>query len=340
MLLAIETSCDETSAAVVNCGQILSITTASQVELHAEYGGVVPELATREHLRNLQPTVLSALSKAGISTHDLNGIAATCGPGLPPALMIGWKAAQSAAFALKVPLIGINHIEGHLYSPWIKSGKNFANFTAFQPNVSLIVSGGHTQLVLVHGLLNHSVIGCTLDDAAGECFDKIAKLLDLAYPGGPQIDKLAKSGNPSAFKFPRPMLDRPNYDFSFSGLKTSVRYLLEKNPELKTNNAILPDLCASTQAAIVDVLIGKTMRAAEETGVSCITASGGVCCNSALRDGLALACDAQNIQLQLAAKELCTDNAAMIGILAEKKIENGCEAAPYDTDIKPSWALT
>ena len=339
MLLAIETSCDETAAAVVNCGRVLSNTIASQVKVHAKYGGVVPELATREHLRNLQSIVRSALSRANVSTHDLKAIAATCGPGLPPALMIGWKAAQSAAFALNIPLIGINHIEGHLYSPWIKGEPPSADFLAFKPNVSLIVSGGHTQLVLVRGLLDHSLIGGTLDDAAGECFDKIAKVLGLAYPGGPEIDKLAESGNPSTFAFPRPMLNKSNDDFSFSGLKTSVRYFLEENPELKTNNATLPDLCASVQAAIVEVLIGKTMRAAKRAGVSCITASGGVCCNSALRDGLASACDAQNMQLELAAKALCTDNAAMIGILAERKIGGGSVATSYDVDIKPDWAL-
>ena len=339
MLLAIETSCDETSAAIIDRGQVLSNSISSQVELHAEYGGVVPELATREHQRNLQSIARNALSEAGVSVRDLEAIAATRGPGLPPALMVGWKAAQSAAFALKIPLIDINHIEAHLYSPWIKKNSLSADFTIFQPNVSLIVSGGHTQLVLVRGLLDHHLLGSTLDDAAGECFDKIAKLLGLAYPGGPEIDRLAVTGNPAAYKFPRPMLNKSNDDFSFSGLKTSVRYFLEENPELKTENAALPDLCASAQAAIVEVLVGKTVSAAKRTEVSCITSSGGVSCNSALRRELAIACDAQKMSLRLAPEALCTDNAAMIGVLAEKKLENGCESATYDMDIKPNWAL-
>ena len=339
MLLAIETSCDETSAAVVRQGRVLSSVISSQASLHAEYGGVVPELATREHLRNLLPVARAALKEAGVRPEELEALAATRGPGLPPALLIGWKAAQAAAYALQIPLLDINHLEAHLYSPWISGELPAADFGFFQPNLSLIVSGGHTQLVHVHALLDHAVLGGTLDDAAGECFDKIAKLLGLAYPGGPEIDRLAETGNPNAHDFPRPMLDQPSDDFSFSGLKTAVRYRLEKNPELRIQDTELPNLCASAQAAIVDVLVKKTLRAAQREGVSCITASGGVTCNRALRQSLAEACEGQGISLRLAPPELCTDNAVMIGILAEQKLKAGVEPASIEAEILPGWGM-
>ena len=220
-LLALETSCDETSAAVVRDGKILSNVVSSQIELHAEYGGVVPELAAREHLKNLLPVAQSALREAGIASAQLDAVAATQGPGLPNALLVGLKAAQAAAFALGKPFIGVNHHEAHLYSPWISGETATADFSKFQPNVSLIVSGGHTLLVLVKSELNHRVLGGTIDDAAGECFDKTGKLMGLPYPAGPVIDRLAEQGNPTAFAFPRPLLHDANDDFSFSGLKTS-----------------------------------------------------------------------------------------------------------------------
>lgn len=338
-LLAVETSCDETSGAVVDNGRVLANVVSSQIKLHAEYGGVVPELATREHLRNLLPVAREALQQSSLATTDLDAIAATRGPGLPPALLIGWTAAQAAAYSLNLPLIGINHIEAHLYSPWITGEPPSENFDAFEPNVSLIVSGGHTMLVHVRSLLDHTILGSTLDDAAGECFDKIAKLLGLAYPGGPEIDRLAENGNPAAHNFPRPLLDRPNDDFSFSGLKTSVRYFLDKNPKLKTDAEALPHLCASAQAAIVDVLIKKTIRAANREAVNCITASGGVTCNRSLRKQLAVACEKSGLQLRLAPANLCTDNAAMIGILAEQKLNAGENPAPIETGIMPAKGL-
>ena len=338
-LLAIETSCDETSVAVVVDGQILANSVSSQIELHTEYGGVVPELATREHLRKLLPVAKAALNEAGLGVEELEVIAATRGPGLPPALMIGWRAAQAAAYVLNLPLIHINHIEAHLYSPWIEGGKSVANFECFKPNVSLVVSGGHTQMVHVRELLEHTVLGGTLDDAAGECFDKIARLLGLAYPGGPELDRWSEKGNPAAYEFPRPLLNESNDNFSFSGLKTSVRYLLEKNPELKADNAHLPDLCACAQAAIVEVLVKKTLRAAAREGVDCITASGGVTCNRFLRAELAAACEKQGVSLHLASPKLCTDNAAMIGILAEQKLKAGNGPSPVEADIQPGWAL-
>ena len=210
-------------------------------------------------------------------------MAATRGPGLPSALMVGLKAAQAMAFVLRRPFLGIHHHEAHLYSPWINGQPPVADFSKFQPNVSLIVSGGHTLLVHVRAELDHHLLGSTVDDAAGECFDKTGKLIGLPYPAGPEIDRLAEGGNPKAFDFPRPMIDDPNDDFSFSGLKTSVRYFLRDHPGLLDDAQRVRDLCASVQAAIVDVLVTKTIRAARRLGVGCVTASGGVTCNRALR---------------------------------------------------------
>ncbi len=338
-LLAIETSCDETSAAIICDGAVLSNVVSSQIKLHAEYGGVVPELASREHLRNLLPVIRAALNEANLSNAQLDAVAVTQGPGLPAALMVGFKAAQAFAFALRRPFLGINHHEAHLYSPWITGQPPRADFAAFQPNVSLIVSGGHTMLVHVAGELKHRVLGGTIDDAAGECFDKIAKLIGLPYPGGPELDKLAAQGNPRAFDFPRPLLHEANDNFSFSGLKTSVRYFVRDHPHLLENAQSLRDLCASTQAAIVQVLVTKTLRAAKRLGVRCVTASGGVTCNSGLRNELAAACAKNGFTLRLAEKSLCTDNAAMIGILAERKLLAGHAPSPSGAEINVGWAL-
>jgi N6-L-threonylcarbamoyladenine synthase len=366
-ILAIETSCDETSAAVVQDGRILSSVVSSQIQLHAEYGGVVPELAAREHLRNLIPVTQAALQEARVQPEQLDAVAATQGPGLPTALLVGFKAAQAVAFALEKPFLGIHHHEAHLYSPWIvatqpplsgpsdtlsppggerdgvrgrEKAKQFtADFSSFQPNVSLIVSGGHTLLVLVESELKHSVLGSTVDDAAGECFDKTGKLIGLPYPAGPEIDRLAESGNPKAFDFPRPLLNDPGDDFSFSGLKTSVRYFLRDHPDLANNLQSVRDLCASIQAAIVEVLVTKTIRAAKRNRVRCVTASGGVTCNRVLRRELARACEKEGFVLRLADKQLCTDNAAMIGILAERKLSAGLQPTPLDQEITPGWEL-
>jgi N6-L-threonylcarbamoyladenine synthase len=338
-LLAIETSCDETSVAVAQNGRVLSNLVASQVKLHAEYGGVVPELAAREHLRNLIPVAQSALEAAGVTSRQLDAVAATRGPGLPNALLVGLKAAQSMAFILRKPFFGIHHHEAHLYSPWIAGEPLVARFDEFEPNVSLIVSGGHTMLVHVESEVQHRVLGATIDDAAGECFDKAAKLIGLAYPGGPEIDRLATQGNPRAHDFPRPLLRDDGDDFSFSGLKTSVRYFVRDHPKALESAQALRDLCASAQAAIVDVLVTKTVRAAERIGVECVTASGGVTCNRALRQQLAEACRKANLKLRLAGKSLCTDNAAMIAILAERKLARGEPETPLDAEISPGWAL-
>jgi N6-L-threonylcarbamoyladenine synthase len=337
-LLAFETSCDETSAAVVRAGEVLSSVVSSQIGLHAEYGGVVPELAAREHVRNLIPVAESALRKADVSAEHLDAVAATQGPGLPSALMVGLKAGEAIAFALRKPFVGIHHHEAHLYSPWITGTPPRADFESLRPNVSLIVSGGHTMLVHVRALLEHRVLGSTVDDAAGECFDKTGKLIGLGYPAGPEIDRLAEQGNPKAFDFPRPLINDASDDFSFSGLKTSVRYFLRDNPKLLDDFQTIRDLCASVQAAIVEVLVKKTVRAARRLDVRCVTASGGVTCNRALRHDLAAACAREGFLLRLAEKNLCTDNAAMIGILAERKLERHVVSS-LDEEIQPAWAL-
>jgi N6-L-threonylcarbamoyladenine synthase len=360
-VLALETSCDETSAAVVREGTVLSNIVSSQIQLHREYGGVVPELAAREHLKNLLPVARAALREAGLTAADLDAVAATQGPGLAIALLVGFKAAQAVAFALQKPFIGINHHEAHLYSPWIQGapgtapqppkssadatnvssdiGRLTAAFADFQPNVSLIVSGGHTLLVLVESELKHRVLGGTIDDAAGECFDKTGKLMGLPYPAGPIIDRLAEGGDPKAYDFPRPLLHDDNDDFSFSGLKTSVRYFIRDHPALLDDPRTTRDLCASVQAAIVEVLVKKTLRAARREGVRCVTASGGVTCNRALRSALTHACKLQGLALRLADPSLCTDNAAMIGALAERKLRDQAALPPMDDEVKPGWVL-
>jgi N6-L-threonylcarbamoyladenine synthase len=238
--------------------------------------------------------------------------------------------------------VGINHHEAHLYSPWIVRGGGAlaADFTAFQPNVSLVVSGGHTMLVLVESELKHRVLGSTVDDAAGECFDKTGKLMGLPYPAGPEIDRLAEQGNRKAYDFPRPLLNDPGDDFSFSGLKTSVRYFLRDHPGILDDAQRIRDLCASIQAAIVEVLVKKTIRAAKRNHVRCVTASGGVTCNRALRGELAHACEREGFVLRLAEKSLCTDNAAMIGILAERKLLVNVAPTLLDEEINPGWVLT
>ena len=331
-ILALETSCDDTSAAVVRDGAILSNIVSSQISIHGEYGGVVPELATREHLRNLQTVTKAALGEAQTALDSIDAVAATQGPGLPNALMVGLKAAQAFAFAARKPFVGIHHIEAHLYSPWISAER-------IEPNVSLIVSGGHTLLVHVRAPLEHTVLGSTLDDAAGECFDKTGKMLGLPYPAGPEIDRLAERGNSRAYDFPRPLLNDLNDDFSFAGLKTSVRYFLQKHPDLSASDAAICDLCASVQAAIVDVLVAKAIRAAKRVSVRAITASGGVTSNRALRRELAAACERERFSLRLADRAVCTDNAGMIGILAEMKLRANQPTTALDANIEPSWAL-
>ena len=338
-LLAIETSCDETSAAVIEDNHVLSNVVSSQINIHAEYGGVVPELATREHLKNIQPVIREALSLASCTISEISTVAATRGPGLSSALMVGWKAAQALSYSIDRPLIGVNHVVAHLYSAWFSTALTSSNIDNFEPNISLIVSGGHTIIAKVSKPLNHKILGQTQDDAAGECFDKTAKLLGLGYPGGPQIDHLAKKGNPKSYDFARPMLNKGNDDLSFSGLKTSVRYFIEKNPSLLSGNESIPNLCASIQAAIVEVLLKKTLRAARRENIKCITVSGGVACNSWLRSEFERACKEVEIRLRISPPEMCTDNAAMIGLLAKMMYDQRVSPSTIEEDISPNWSI-
>ena len=338
-VLGLETSCDETSCAVVCDGRVLSNVVSSQVRLHEEYGGVVPELATREHLRNLPWIFREALTRAEVEPEALSAVAATQGPGLPNALLIGLKAAQGLAFVLGRPFVGIHHHEAHLYSAWIRGQPPRVDFAAFEPNVALIVSGGHTLLVHVMAELDHRVLGSTVDDAAGECFDKTAKLLGLPYPGGPAMDALGAVGDPERFRFPRPMRTEAHNDFSFSGLKTSVRYFLRDHPEVLRERQGVADLCASVQAAIVDVLVHKTVRAAIRLKVACVTASGGVTCNRSLRRRLGEACAEAGLRLWLAEAAFCTDNAGMIAALAERILRRGATRSSLDEEMRPGWEL-
>ena len=324
-VLGIETSCDETSAAVVDAGRILSNVVSSQIDLHRPYGGVVPELAARNHLELIDTVIRTALAEAGLAIGEIDAVAATYGPGLASSLLIGLNAGKGLALAAGKPFIGINHLEAHLYSPALDG--------VGLPMVSLIVSGGHTILAHVTGIGQHIILGQTIDDAAGEAFDKVAKLLKLAYPGGPEIDRLAKTGNPRAIAFPRSMLNDASYDFSFSGLKTSVLYFLRKNP-----TCCVPDICASFQEAVVDVLAGKLLRAAEEYRVQTVSMAGGVSINSRLREKLTAECERRQLRLRLAPAKLCTDNAGMIAALAYHKLLAG-QRSPFSLEVAPSAGL-
>jgi len=322
-ILGIETSCDETSAAVVQDGaRILSNVVSSQVDLHRPYGGVVPELASRHHLQLIDAVVTEALEKAGVTHDQVDAVAATYGPGLASSLLIGLNAGKGIAFATGKPFIAVNHMEAHLYSPVM-------NAPDALPMVSLIVSGGHTILVHATGIGQHKILGQTVDDAAGEAFDKVAKLLQLGYPGGPEIDRLAQSGNARAINFPRSMLDDPSYNFSFSGIKTAVLYFLRKNLQYRPE-----DVCASFQEAVVDVLVGKTLRAAEEYRVHTVSASGGVSINSRFRQRLTGECERRGWRCLLVPASLCTDNAAMIAALAYHK-----QPSDFALDVAPSIGL-
>ncbi|MBI4426092.1 MAG: tRNA (adenosine(37)-N6)-threonylcarbamoyltransferase complex transferase subunit TsaD [Candidatus Kerfeldbacteria bacterium] len=319
-ILAIETSCDETSAAVIKrdgaIARIRSNIVASQVKLHAKTGGVVPEVAAREHIKPIIPTIERALAKAKTTVHNVDALAVTLGPGLHTALSVGVETAKALSYTLGLPLMPINHLHGHIASNWNARAPKL-------PALCLIVSGGHTELVLIDRRRRIKLLGATRDDAAGEAFDKVAQLLRLGYPGGPIISQLAQRGNPRAFDLPRPMLEHKNFDFSFSGLKTAVRYLIEKSPLLpeegtRRGRGEVGDLCASFQQAIVDVLVAKTVRAAKLHKPKEVLLAGGVAANTELRRRLAgeihkLSWKPSYHQPPLA---LCTDNAGMIGLAA------------------------
>jgi N6-L-threonylcarbamoyladenine synthase len=324
LVLALETSCDETAVAILRDGKLLSSEVASQIAEHEKFGGVVPEVASRNHLVHAPRLLERATRDAKIDISQIDAFAATSGPGLASSLMIGASIAKGLAIGFGKPYLAINHLEGHLLSP-------FFGETKIKPNVSLVVSGGHTMTVFVRNIGDYQIIGRTVDDAAGEAFDKIAKLLGLGYPGGPEIERRATEGDPNKFDLPRSMPDSEN--FSFSGLKTAVRYLL---PKLKGD--YLADICASVQAAIVEVLVSKAIAAAKRHDVDLVTVSGGVSCNQNLRKQMAAACKRHRFELKTAEPLLCTDNAAMIAFAAMLKLQNGFSSGVTE-EIDPNLAL-
>jgi len=334
-ILGIESSCDETAAAVVeNGGTLLSSVVASQVDLHAAYGGVFPEVASRQHIKTVYGVVDQALHKAHIGLGDVDAIAVTRGPGLAGSLVVGLNMAKGIAVAGDIPLIGVNHLEGHVYSAWVRStdDPHPAPHPEF-PLVILLVSGGHSELYLMEDHLRYRRLGGTLDDAAGEAFDKVARLLGLSYPGGPSIQKAAEQGDPKAFQFPRARLEG-SWDFSFSGLKTAVLRIVRKMEE---DHQALPvnDLAASFQEAVVDVLLEKTLHAAEEFSAREILVAGGVSANRALREAFQ---SKSPVMVNIPHISLCTDNAAMIATAGYYRFVHGVRDA-LDMDALPNWRL-
>jgi len=339
-LLAIETSCDESAVAILRQGtdtgvEILASLISSQVALHRTYGGVVPEVASRNHALVLRPLVEQALREANLRPPDIDAFAATRGPGLASSLLVGHSMAKALAAASRKPFLSINHMEGHLLSPFLEDQQPATGIpqTGLPPHLALIVSGGHTMLVHARAMGDYQLIGRTIDDAAGEAFDKVARLLGLPYPGGPEIEKQAKHGSPTAYEFPRSM--PRELDFSFSGLKTAVLYTLPGVENLKDE---IPDLCASFQQAVIDVLVDKSLRAAHETGCNLITLSGGVSCNGPLRSALAAACRENGFEFLACPPRFSTDNAAMIAFAGLMNLEEGRHGS-FSEDIDPNLPL-
>jgi N6-L-threonylcarbamoyladenine synthase len=334
-ILGIESSCDETAAAVVENGRaILSSLVASQVELHAQFGGVFPEVASRQHIRAIYPIIEGALQQAHLNLQDLDAIAVTRGPGLAGSLVVGLNAAKGLALGSDLPLVGINHLEAHLYSAWLHDAEATPPSEPAFPLLALIVSGGHSELVLMNGHLQYKRLGGTLDDAAGEAFDKVARLLGLAYPGGPAIQRAAEGGNPNAFDFPRAWLE-DGWNFSFSGLKTAVmrevRRIQERGQPLPVTH-----LAASFQEAVVDVLVGKTLKAAEAFQAKEILVAGGVSANRALRQAFQAK---SKLPVHIPPVSLCTDNAAMIAGAGYYRFIQGQRDA-LDIDALPNWPVS
>jgi N6-L-threonylcarbamoyladenine synthase len=334
-ILGIETSCDETAAAVVEDGRlILSSVVASQVDLHAQFGGVFPEVASRQHIKTIYPVIDQALQGAHLTLSDLDALAVTRGPGLPGSLVVGMNAAKGLALGSQLPILGISHLEGHLYSAWLYQSDTTPPTEPKFPLIALIVSGGHTELVLMKGHMQYQHLGATLDDAAGEAFDKVARLLGLEYPGGPSIQNASNEGNPLAYNFPRAWLE-DSWDFSFSGLKTAV---MREVRQMESSKIPLPvaNLGASFQAAVIDVLVTKTVKAAKEYGAKNLLIAGGVSANRALRHSIQLRA---TIPLHIPPLWLCTDNAAMIAGAAYFRFIHG-QRDPLDMDVLPNWPLS
>ncbi len=352
IVLGVETSCDETSVALVRDGRdVLANVVASQAELHRRYGGVFPEVASRQHVLSIVPVFKDAISRAQVGWEDVSAVAVTYGPGLVGSLVVGLNFAKALALARGLPFIGINHLEGHIYSAWLRLSPDDSPPEPRFPALVLIVSGGHTELVLMRDHSQYTLLGHTLDDAAGEAFDKVARMLGLPYPGGPHIQRAAEQGNPEAFRFPRAWLPE-TYHFSFSGLKTAVwrevrRYLPDgeevsrpRPGQMPEEQAALPvhDLAASFQQAVVDVLVAKTVRAARDFSVQEVILAGGVAANRPLRQQLATALRELSVPLRPAPLSLCTDNAAMIAGAAYWRLQRG-ERSSLDLDAEPNVAL-
>lgn len=332
LILAIESSCDETAAAVVKNGrEVLSNVINTQIAIHTEYGGVVPEIASRKHIENINPVIRKALEDAGVTLDDIDAIGVTYGPGLVGALLVGVAEAKAIAFAKNKPLVGVHHIEGHISANYVE------NKELEPPFVALVVSGGHTHLVKVNDYGEYEIVGRTRDDAAGEAFDKVARAIGLGYPGGPKIDKLAKEGNPDAIVFPRAHVDDAPYDFSFSGIKSAVlNYINSANMQGKEINRA--DVAASFQKAVADALVSRAVRLAKECGMEKLAIAGGVASNSALRAAIQEECAKNNIGFYSPSPILCTDNAAMIGAAAYYEYIKGVRHG-YDLNAVPNLKL-
>lgn len=331
-ILAFETSCDETAVAILRGRELIAAEVASQSAVHQAYGGVVPEVASRNHLLHAPRLLAAALAASHVPLAEIDAFAATSGPGLASSLMVGTSVAKGLALGLRKPYIGVNHLEGHLLSPF------FAR--ELEPSVSLVVSGGHTLLVRVDGTGRYTLMGRTVDDAAGEAFDKVAKLLGLGYPGGPEIEGRAQRGDASRFDFPRSMLDSRDHNFSFSGLKTAVRYTIAKLAVTgeRLDDVTIADVCASFQAAAIDVLVQKTITAAQAARMSLVTLSGGVSCNRALRTALERGCQRAGLRFLPVAPSLSTDNAAMIAFAAMLRFDRGL-VTDVTEEIDPNLSL-
>jgi len=331
LILAIETSCDETAAAVVRDGcETLSSVVSSQIAIHAEYGGVVPEIASRKHLEMITPVVCQALHEAGVAMQDIQGVAVTRGPGLAGALLVGFSAAKAMAFAQAIPFVGVHHIEGHIFAAFLEQPVAF-------PFLALVVSGGHTHLYLAEGFGRYTTLGRTIDDAAGEAFDKSAKIMGLDYPGGARIDALARGGDCRTVRLPRPLLNDGSLNFSFSGLKTAMLQRIAKHP-VTIPSQEASDLCASFQEAVCDVLASKTAAALRQSGLKRLVVAGGVACNRALRARMTLMAADLGVELHIPTPALCGDNAAMLAVAGNHYLCNG-HASHLSLDVTASWEM-
>lgn len=331
LLLAIETSCDETAAAVVRDGRdVLSSVVSSQIAIHAEYGGVVPEIASRRHLEMISPVISQALCEAAVGMTDIEGVAVTRGPGLSGALLVGFSAAKAVAAARRIPFVGVHHIEGHIFAAFLEQPVPF-------PFLALVVSGGHTHLYHVEGFGRYTTLGRTIDDAAGEAFDKSAKIMGMPYPGGALIDKMAFSGNPHAVRLPRPLLHDGTLKFSFSGLKTALLQHVARHPVTLPGQEA-NDLCASFQQAVCDVLAAKTEAAIRQSCAKHLVVAGGVACNSGLRSRMGELCGRMGIGLSIPHPSLCGDNAAMLAVPGDYYLSNGLNS-DMTQDVTATWEM-